>query len=225
MPIPDSPPNPISQGASGAAPAELPVDDQLRIFWQKNGNSILAVCCLLLLGVLGKGVWDYRTRQQEISLQQDFAAASITAEKLRVFADDHSGTVLGGLAQLELADSAYSAGLIGDALAGYQKAAQVITSGPLAARIQLGLAMAEIQAGQVSEGESGLRRLLGDAQQSNPVRVEAGYDLASSAAASGRSAEVEKIAQQIMQIDPESPWAQRAFALASTIPPRTAGLR
>jgi len=78
--------------------------------------------------------------------------------------------------------------------------------------------MAEIQAGQVSDGESGLRRLLGDSQQSNSVRVEAGYDLASSAAASGRPAEVESIAQQIIQIDPESPWAQRAFALASTLP-------
>jgi predicted negative regulator of RcsB-dependent stress response len=224
MPIPASPPNPNSAGAPGAARVEVPVDEQLKQFWQKNSNLIVVICFLFFLSVLGKGVWDYMAGQRELTLRQDFAAASATPEKLLAFAMAHPDDTLGGVARLKLADDAYASGRIGEALAGYEKAGEVIKSGPLAARIQLGLAITKIQAGQVSEGEANLRQILGDASQSNSVRAEAGYDLASCAASSGRSADVEKIAEQIMQIDPSSPWAQRAFVLSSTLPqPSAAG--
>jgi hypothetical protein len=36
--------------------------------------------------------------------------------------------------------------------------------------------------------------------------------------AAGRTAEVEKLAEQLMQIDPSNPFAERAFALRAEMP-------
>lgn len=201
--------------------AEPHPDEQFRIFWQKYGKGVLALFAAAVLAVCAKGFWDYLAARRDASLQEEFAAAD-TPAKLRAFADAHAGETLAGVAELRLADEAYGSGRVGEALAGYEKAAGAIKAGPLAARVQLGLALCKIQAGQAADGEAALARLLDDAQQLNAVRAEAGYHLASAAATAGRSADVQKYAAQILQIDPSSPWAQRAFALEATLPPAPA---
>jgi len=70
----------------------------------------------------------------------------------------------------------------------------------------------------VSDAETGLRQLLNDTNQLKAVRCEAGFHLAGLAAAAGRAAEVQKLAEQLMQIDPTSPFAERTFALRSEMP-------
>ena len=71
-------------------------------------------------------------------------------------------------------------------------------------------------------GVAALRELSGDLHQFKAVRAEATYQLASLAASAGRADEVQKLSVQVMQIDPNSSWAQRAFALQARVPAASA---
>ena len=74
-------------------------------FWKKNGNAILVLCGLVLLGYVGKEAWEYFARERETGIQQEFAAAE-SPEKLQAFADAHSDHALAGVAELRIADFA-----------------------------------------------------------------------------------------------------------------------
>jgi hypothetical protein len=125
---------------------------------------------------------------------------------------------LGTLAQLRLTDDAYTAGKAAEAVTGYETVAAKLKTGPLFARAQLGLAMAKIAAGKTAEGETALKALAGDAAQLKGIRAEASYHLASLAAEAGRADDVKKYSEQVAQIDPSSPWTQRAMTLRASLP-------
>jgi predicted negative regulator of RcsB-dependent stress response len=216
MTNPANPPSPQSAGAETPAPS--PVDEGLQNFWKKNGNAILVLCALVLLGYVGKAGWEYFAREREAGIQQEFAAAD-APEKLQAFADAHPSHALAGLAELRIADFAYASGRLDSAIIGYGRAIDILKTGPLAARARLGLAMAKIQSGLTGEGEASLHQLADDPTQYKAIRAEATYQLASLAASSGQGAEVEKYSVQLMQIDPNSPWTQRAFGLQSLVSP------
>ncbi|MSU66242.1 MAG: tetratricopeptide repeat protein [Opitutus sp.] len=191
--------------------------DQLQLFWEKNGNAVLVLCGLIILGVIAKGGWEYLARQKQLEIETTYAAATTPAQ-LKAFAASHADHVLGGVAQLRMADDAYTAGKFTDAIAGYDKALGVIKTGPLAARTRLGHAMANIQAGKRAEGLLELKQLANDANQLKAIRTESSYQIASLAADAGDIAEVQKISEQLMQMDPSSAWAQRAMMLRATMP-------
>jgi tetratricopeptide (TPR) repeat protein len=177
---------------------------------------VYVACAIVLLGIVGKGGWDYLADEKEAAVGNDYAA-STTPDQLRTFAAEHSVSPLAGAADLQLADQAYAAGKAAEAADDYQKALAALPPGPFVARAHLGLAMAQVQAGRTSEGESGLRQLVNDPTQLKAVRAEATYQLASLAAAAGRPDEVRKLSEQIMQLDPSSPWTQRAFGLQARL--------
>ena len=205
--------SPRNPGGGDAAPPINPgFEDRFHSFWEKNNRGIYIICCLILVGILAKGGWEYFAAQHESQVEADYAAAA-TPGQLKAFAAAHPDHSLAGLAHLQTADAAYAANNVAEALAGYQQAADILKTGPFAARARLGLAMCQIQSGQAAEGESALRQLADDPQGFRAVRTEATYQLASFAAASGRGAEVQRLAAQLLQIDPNSSWTQRAFAL------------
>jgi hypothetical protein len=187
-------------------------EDQLHVFWKKNGKIVIGVCVAILLGIVAKGGWDYVEAQKEEGIRQEYAAAT-TPEKLKAFAAAHSGHTLAGIAQLRIADDAFTAGKTAEAVAGYEAAIATLKTGPLAARAQLGLAISKILSGKTSEGEAALKALASDAGQLKGVRAEACYHLASLAVDASKPDDVRKFADQLMQIDPSSPWAQRAMML------------
>lgn len=195
-------------------------EDKLQIFWKKNGTAVLAVCGLVLLAIIGKGVWDRIQEGNERGIESEYAAVK-TTEQRKAFIAAHPTHSLAGIGQIVLADEAYAAGKGAEAVAGYEQALQVIKTGPLAARALLGRAMAKMLVGKVSDGAAELKQLAGDANQLKGVRVEAAYDLASLAAETGNSADVQKYSDQLMQIDPASPWTQRALTLRMNLPVRT----
>jgi hypothetical protein len=139
-------------------------------------------------------------------------------ENLQAFAESHPGHPLAGVAEVRLADAAYAAGRMEEAKVDYAKSLASLTTGPIAARARLGLAMAEVQTGQSTDGEGLLHRLADDPNQYRPIRTEATYQLASLAASAGLAADVRKYSVQLMQIDPNSPWTQRAFGLQAELP-------
>ncbi len=195
----------------------LTLEDRLRIFWQKNGKSVVALVVILLLAILAKGAWDYRAAQKEVELQQDYSAAA-TPVQLKAFAAAHPGHVLAGVARLRLADDDYAAGKSTEAVYGYEDALSTLKTGPLASRARLGLAMAKLQDGKAAEGEAGLKQLASDETEPKAIRVEAAYQLASLASVAGKSDDVRKYSDQVMSIDPTSPWLQRALMLRATQP-------
>ena len=219
MPTPVTPTNAHSHEDGGSEPTVdlVPFEARMRELWEKNRALVAAFCVVVVVAIAGKGGWDYFSAQKERSIEQEFAAAS-TADKLRAFADLHPGHPLAGVALLSLADGDYASGRIGEAAAGYQRAVDALKTSPLEGRARLGLAMSEIQSGQVSDGVAGLRELVDDTKEFQAVRAEAAYHLASMAAAEGRGEEVQQLSTQLLQIDPNSPWTQRVFALQASLP-------
>jgi predicted negative regulator of RcsB-dependent stress response len=192
-------------------------EEKLHVFWAKNGTAVMALVGLVLVGIIAKGGWDYLGRQKELDIEKDYAAA-ITPEARKAFIAAHPGHSLSGVGQLRLADEAYTAGKSADALAGYEKTLTLIKEGPLAARAKLGIAMAKIFSGKAAEGATELKALAGDPNQFKGVRAEAAYQLTSLAADASNGADVQKYADQLMSIDPSSPWAQRAMGLRAMFP-------
>jgi hypothetical protein len=193
------------------------VEDRIRLFWEKNRQLGLGVLVAVLVAIVAKGGWDYLETQKELETQQAYAAAG-TPEKLKAFAAAHPDHPLAGVAQLQLADQAYAAGKSADATAAYTQAAALLQTGPLASRARLGLAMAQLQAGKTADGESGLKQLLANAAQPKGARAEAAYHLASLALTQHRNDDAKKFSDQVSQIDPASPWGQRAMLLRASLP-------
>lgn len=196
-------------------------EDNLQLFWRKNRTAVLALCGLVLAFIVGKGAWEYMSRQKELELEKAYAAAT-TTDQLKAFSAAHADHPLGGIAQLRIADEAYAAAKSADALAGYEKAIAALKGSPLAARAQLGKALAKVQAGKAAEAVNDLKQLAGDTNQLKAIRTEATYHLASLAVDAGHAADAQKYTEQLMQIDPTSPWTQRGMALRATLPAQPA---
>lgn len=192
-------------------------EDKLQAFWEKNRGLVLAACGLVILAILGKGGWEYLQRGKEADIAKAYAAAT-TSDQLKSFSAAHPDHALAGVAQLRLADEAYAAGKAPDALAAYDKAIAALKDGPLAARAKLGRAVSKLQTGKAAEATGELQQLANDAAQFKAIRAEAGYHLASLAAEAGNSADVQKYSDQLMQIDPTSPWTQRGLQLRASLP-------
>ncbi len=206
--------NLVPVGATYIAPS---FEDKLHVFWLKNGKIVIAICVLVVAGIAGQGIWDYFAANKEAGVKESYAAAS-SAEKLKTFVAANPGHTLAAVAQLRMADEAYAAGKFGEAATGYEAAHAALKTGPFAMRAQLGLAMAKISAGKTAEGETALKTFANDATQVKGVRAEAAYHLASLAADANRADDVKKYAELVAQIDPASPWSQRAMMLRASLP-------
>jgi hypothetical protein len=196
---------------------ELSFEDRVQLFWNANKNLILGACIVVAVLILAKGGWDYVQRQKELRIQRAYAEAA-TTEDLKAFAASNRDHTLGGLAELRIADEAYAEGRFADAIAGYDAVLAGLKGGPLAARAQLGRALARLQGGQAEAGAAELQRLADDATQLRAARAEASYHLASLASATGDSVEVRRLSERLMQIDPTSPWVSRVMSLRAATP-------
>jgi hypothetical protein len=192
-------------------------EDRLRIFWEKNSSSVLAACGLVLVVILAKGGYEIYTAQREKAVAAAYAAAT-TDDQLKSFIAANPAHVLGGLAQLRLADEAYAAGSYADARAAYEKAAGILKSNTFGERARVGAAVSAVQAGASAEGEAALKQLSSDITLTKLVRAEATYHLASLAGAAGNATEAIRLIEQVTVIDPEGPWVDRASMLRATLP-------
>jgi hypothetical protein len=211
MPTPATPSDPNAAGAPSS------FEDRLKAGWERNGGLVYIVLCVLAAAVLAKGGLDYYSAQKELAIQQEYAACS-ASDMLKAFADSHRGHPLASLAELRVADLAYASGKFGEAATDYGQAVADIPAGPLLSRAKMGLAMSQAESGRPSDAEAGLRQLLGDSNELKPIRCEAAYHLASLEVAQGRGGEVEKLTEQLMQIDPSSPFAERMVEMRSSAP-------
>ncbi|MCC6415301.1 MAG: hypothetical protein IT582_05290, partial [Opitutaceae bacterium] len=188
------------------------LEEKLNQFWGRNRRNLLILAVVVLVVILGRGAWDYVAAQKEATAARAYAAATTTGQK-RAFAQANAGHELAGVAWLQIGDTAYAENKPADALAAYQSAAKILTTGPLASRAALGSAMAQLQAGQTDAGKAALQTLADTSSAPVALRTEAAYHLASLAHAAGDDAKLKALAQQIAQIDPASPWTQRIMLM------------
>lgn len=208
-----SPLDPSKSAAAAAEPTAVPnFEEQFHDFWQKNGTRLLAFCAAVAVGIVA--VYGYKAYQAGVDegIGEKYAASETTAQ-LQAFISANPGHQLAGVAQLRIADEAYTGGKYADAAAAYDKAITMLPTGPFGARAKLGAAMGRIAAGRVAEGEDALKKLAADSSQTAPVRAEATYQLFTLANGAGKSDEALKYGEQLFQLAPTSPWSQRAMAM------------
>jgi len=196
-------------------------EDRLRLFWAKNSRSVLAAIALVLAVILGKGAYEIVQAQREKAVAAEYAGAKAATgdDRLKAFVAAHGDHVLGGLAQLTLADNAYSAGNYAEARTAYVKASGILKNDAFGQRARLGAAISAVQAGAAAEGEAALKQITADLGLGKALRAEAAYHLASLAAAAGNAAEAIRLIEQTTTIDANGQWADRASMLRSTLPP------
>jgi hypothetical protein len=190
-------------------------EDRLRLFWQKNSKLVIALLAVILVVVAAKEGWEYLAAEKERGIGEAFAAA-VTPAQVKSFIEANPGHPLSGVAHLRTADETYAAGRFSDAIPAYEQATAILRSGPLASRARLGVAMSKLQAGRTADGEAALKAFAADANEIKAFRAEAAYHLASLGSSRGNAADVKIYSDQLMQLDPASPWTQRALALRST---------
>lgn len=206
--------NLVTAAESVAAPD---LEENVRVFLEKNRSSIVAISVVIILAILVRHGWQWMQAGKIEAEREAFAAVSTDAER-EAFAADHSGSQLGGVALLQVADNAFSEGRFEDAVAAYDNASEALGDSVVADRIRLGRGMAQIQSGDSAGGESALRDIANDLAGSRAVRTEAAYHLATIATANGDAEGLAELVTQINSIDPSSSWAQRVSILQASLP-------
>jgi hypothetical protein len=210
-------PTPAAMSKSKEAPVEPSPEVRLRQAWERYGGLFYFFCGVLALAVLAKGGWRYLNDQKELAIQKEYSEC-LTPDAYLAFAVKHPGHPLAGVAEETVADSAYSSGKYLDALKAYSSAATDLPEGPVRSHAKLGQAMSLLLTGRTGEAEADLRQLMEDAGQMKAIRCEAGYHLAGLEVAAGRGAEVQKIAEQLIKIDPANGFAERTYMMRPPAP-------
>ncbi|HTJ79979.1 MAG TPA: hypothetical protein VL357_13375 [Rariglobus sp.] len=193
------------------------LEDRLAIFWSKHSKSVIIALVVVVLAVVAKGGYDIFAAQREKAVDAAYAAATTNAQ-LKAFVADHPTHALAGIAELRLADDAYTAGNYADAQAGYIKAGDTLGKSPFGQRARLGVANTLIQSGKTADGEVALKQLVADLSVAKALRAEAAYQLAALAADAGQTDEAAKFITQVEAIDPSGQWSQRATLLRARLP-------
>lgn len=215
--LPSIDPSPHSATPATAPVVESGFEAQVHAFWEKNRNLILLACVVVLLAIVGREGWRYFSAMREKGVQEDYAKAANKADKLLLFADEHAGHVLAGVACLQVADQKFEAADYKQATTLYSKAAGNLKNEALLGRARLGAAMSQISSGEKAAGEAALKTLGTDQSLLKSVRAEATYHLALLAYEEGKTDEVKRLIAEISKIDLGGTWSQRATALLASL--------
>ena len=205
-------PTPAAPSKTKEAEIAPPPEVRLRQAWERYGGMFYFFCGVLALGILAKGGWRYLNEQKELGIQKEYMEC-VTPDSFLAFAAKHPGHPLAGVAEETVADNAFLGGRYMDALKAYSSALTDLPEGPVRARARLGQAMSLQLTGRTGEAEADLRQIVEDAGQMKALRCEAGYHLAELETAAGRGAEVQKLAQELIKIDPANGFAERTFMM------------
>ncbi|ACB73966.1 tetratricopeptide repeat protein [Opitutus terrae] len=220
-PVNPSAPTPAGDNRAAARADQSPVgpsfEERLRVFWQQNSKLVTGALVVVLLAILGKGGWEYLQAEKDREVRRAYAAATTPAQ-LKTFTAAHPEHPLAGAAYLRMADDAYADRKFTDAVGLYEQAIQALDAPVLESRARLGIAIAKLQGGRAAEGETALKAFANEAKEVKAFRVEALYHLAVSALTNGKPEDVKSYSEQLMQLDPTSPWTQRAMMLRANAP-------
>jgi predicted negative regulator of RcsB-dependent stress response len=190
---------------------EISIEDRIHMYWMENKGFISGCITVLALGIIAINGMRIYSSHAEAKIQGAYAEA-VANDTLENFANDYSGKPLGGLAALEVADTAYGASEYEKAAEFYTLAGDALNNDLLVGRAQLGLAFALFYKGDREAGISQLKAIASDTSLSEAVRSEAAYHLAVDADVAGDSAAFESYANQVSSSTRSGQWQQRMQA-------------
>ena len=156
--------------------AESSMEDQLLVYWNRHKTQIVLGVGVAVILIVGYQVSQWMGAKSVSDRSQAYAEASDDSQK-EAFADEHSGTDLGGIAFLELADAAYTEGEYSKAVSLYEKAFKAFDLTEFQQRAHIGLAMARLQAGEEANAAKDLEAIADTAEYPDAARGEALYQL------------------------------------------------
>lgn len=215
---PHDPANPPPPAGADAFAADV------HSFWEKNRSFILILVAAILIGLVGREGWQWVQSKREKGVQEEYAKAGDNVALLAKFAAANDGHALAGAALLRVADDQYSKGDYKSATTSYTKAGEKLENDALKSRAKLGAAMSQIAAGDKAAGEAALKAIGADTKAIAAIRAEALYNQAVLAKDAGRVEDARKIVEEIGKIESAGMWAQRAFTLATQLPPAPAAV-
>ena len=193
------------------------LEDRLQIFWSKHSGKVWALTGLVTAVLVGRYAFESYATYRERQVQADYAAATTTAQ-LQAFVQTHPSAILAGVAQLRLADEAYSAGNYVAAREAYSAAVPLLVDNPLAARARLGVAFTPLQTGDTAAAKTALEALANDTALARAYRAEAAYHLAIVARDAGQTADATRWIELVTTVEPQGAWANRANQLRESLP-------
>ncbi len=200
--------------------AELSFEDRVRMYWESNQGFIIACIALalvIILGYQGLGVYQETTQR---NLQSAYAAISNTAERSE-FARQNSGTRLGGVAALEVADEYFSSGDHNAAAEYYSLAAAALEGNLLVGRARVGAAISVYETGDSARATALLDAIVNDNTLAQAARSEAVFHLAVNAYAEGDFESFQAHAQRLDGFFHNEIWVERLAEYRARVAQRT----
>jgi predicted negative regulator of RcsB-dependent stress response len=197
--------------------AESNLEDQLLVYWNRHKNQLLTVVTVAFLVIVGFQLTKW-WRAKSISDRTEAYAEATDDSGKEAFADKFSGTDLGGVAFLELADKAYTDGDFAGAIPLYKKALDSFDMVEFKQRAHLGHAMALFQAGKESEAIKDLEVIANNAQYPDAARAEALYQLSVVDWKNGDFDAMLKRHDRIADLASAGNWQAKASQLQNSIP-------
>ena len=197
--------------------AESSMEEQLIVYWNRHKNQILMGLTGAALLIVGFQLSNWWSQKSVSDRAEAYAAASEDSEK-EAFADKFSGTDLGGIAYLELADKAYEDGEFAASVPLYEKAFNAFDMVEFKQRAHLGLAMARFQAGDESDAFNDLESIADNAGYPDAARGEALYQLSVVDWKNGSFETMLQRHERIETLTNAGNWQGKALQLQNSIP-------
>ena len=197
--------------------AESNMEDQLMVYWNRYKNQIVIGLIAAVLVILGIQLSKWWSQKSVTSRGEAYAAASDDSLKA-AFAGKFSGTDLGGVAFLELADKAYSDGNFSAAIPHYESAFKAFDMVEFKQRAHLGLALSRLQAGDESVAIKDLESIGANVDYPDVSRAEAYYHLSVLDWEKGDFDAMLGRHDQIEELMGAGNWLSQALQLQNSIP-------
>lgn len=187
---------------------DISFEDRVHLYWMDNKGFISGCIIVLALLIIGFNGMKIYVSHSEGKIQSAYAEA-MANESLDTFAKEYSDKALGGLAALEVADTAYGSEEYDTAIEFYSIAQEAIGNDILQGRAKLGLAFATFHNDQKDEGLAQLRAVAADNTLPEAIRSEAAYHIAIHADVTGDAESFESYASQVTSSSNTGQWQQR----------------
>jgi predicted negative regulator of RcsB-dependent stress response len=187
---------------------EISFEDRIHLYWMENKGFITGCITVLALAIIGFNGAKMYVSYAQSEVQSAYAEAMANGA-LEVFAKEYGDKALGGVAALDVADSAYTAEAYERAEEYYAIALNALENDILLGRAKIGLAFANYYNGKTDEGLAQLRSVAADNSLPEPIRSEAAYHLAVHADVSGDETSFENYAEQVAASNSAGQWQQR----------------
>ena len=197
--------------------AESSMEDQLLVYWNRHKSQVILGVVAATAIIIGIQVTKWWSSKSASDRGAAYAAATEDADKAG-FAEKFSGTDLGGVAFLELADKSYAEGEFAAAVPNYENAFKAFSRYEFKQTAHLGLALSRLQSGDESSAVKDLEAIAANTDYVDSIRAEALYHLSILDWKSGAFELMLQRHEQIEEMPNSGNWQGKAFQLQGSIP-------